>query len=186
MIWRSPRPTLQPPQFVVAVAVNDHLGVPAPRGSSPYDDLGCDDRLVPKGIGDHGVGQAGPAQPALYGHTEKAAWSAVVTELREADWMFSTYQPDSFICRHPRSEIDVADCPPEVAVCVQVAVRKHVGCLAVPGSARLPGRRQSPRYSTSANAQSGQASPTVSDAVCVWAALFEYCQRCRGHQPYAV
>jgi FAD:protein FMN transferase len=47
-----------------------------------------------------------------YGH---AAWDRAVASLHEADRVFSTYRPDSFISRLGRGELDLADCPPEVA-----------------------------------------------------------------------
>ncbi len=45
----------------------------------------------------------------------RAAWAAVMASLREADRVFSTYRPDSFVSRLGRGEVAVADCPPEVA-----------------------------------------------------------------------
>ena len=45
----------------------------------------------------------------------RAAWSQVMSALHEVDRVFSTYRPDSFVARLGRREIDVADCPPEVA-----------------------------------------------------------------------
>jgi thiamine biosynthesis lipoprotein len=44
-----------------------------------------------------------------------AAWDDAVAVLREADRVFSTYRPDSVISRLGRGELDLADCPPEVA-----------------------------------------------------------------------
>lgn len=44
-----------------------------------------------------------------------AAWAAVITELRWADIVFSTYRDDSYLSRLSRGEIGLADCPPEVA-----------------------------------------------------------------------
>lgn len=43
------------------------------------------------------------------------AWADTMAVLREVDRVFSTYRPDSFISRLGRGEIDLADCPPEVA-----------------------------------------------------------------------
>lgn len=43
-----------------------------------------------------------------------AAWAAAMSELREADAVFSIHRPDSAICRLGRGEIILADCPPEV------------------------------------------------------------------------
>jgi len=45
----------------------------------------------------------------------EAAWAEVVAVLREVDRVFSTYRPDSAVSRLGRGELDVADCPPEVA-----------------------------------------------------------------------
>jgi thiamine biosynthesis lipoprotein len=45
----------------------------------------------------------------------RAAWAEVLTVLREADRVFSTYRPDSCVSRLARGEIGVEDCPPEVA-----------------------------------------------------------------------
>jgi thiamine biosynthesis lipoprotein len=61
-----------------------------------------------------------PISLALRGrHTDDAAadaaWAEALAVLREADRMFSTYRPDSVISRLGRGELDVADCPPEVA-----------------------------------------------------------------------
>ena len=44
----------------------------------------------------------------------EAAWARVLAVLHEADRVFSTYRPDSFVSRLGRSEITVADCPAEV------------------------------------------------------------------------
>lgn len=43
------------------------------------------------------------------------AWAAAMAVLRHADATFSTYRDDSFVSRLGRGEIDLADCPPEVA-----------------------------------------------------------------------
>ncbi|TCO50454.1 thiamine biosynthesis lipoprotein [Kribbella antiqua] len=61
-----------------------------------------------------------PIGLALRGrHTSDAqahqAWSKALAILRDADRVFSTYRPDSYISRLNRGEIQVADCPPEVA-----------------------------------------------------------------------
>src|SRR5689334_28674 len=45
----------------------------------------------------------------------RAAWAEVVERLREADRVFSTYRPDSAISRLNRGEVELEDCPPEVA-----------------------------------------------------------------------
>lgn len=44
-----------------------------------------------------------------------AAWQKVVSELQEVDRVFSTYRPDSYISRLGRGEIDLDQCPGEVA-----------------------------------------------------------------------
>lgn len=61
-----------------------------------------------------------PISLALRGaHTDDgpaaAAWAEVVTELRWADVVFSTYRADSYLSRLSRGEIALTDCPPEVA-----------------------------------------------------------------------
>ena len=61
-----------------------------------------------------------PISLALRGrHTDDAdahrAWDAALGSLREADRVFSTYRADSYVSRLARGEIEVADCPPEVA-----------------------------------------------------------------------
>ena len=45
----------------------------------------------------------------------EAAWSEVVTELRWAETVFSTWRPDSAVSRLRRGELRLSDCPPEVA-----------------------------------------------------------------------
>ncbi|WP_395656291.1 FAD:protein FMN transferase [Nocardioides sp.] len=50
-----------------------------------------------------------------------AAWAEVLGVLREADRVFSRYQPDSAISRLGRGEIGVADCPTEVAEVLALA-----------------------------------------------------------------
>jgi len=84
-----------------------------------------------------------PISLALRGrHTRddaaRAAWAAVLTTLREVDRVFSTYRPDSAICRLGRGEIGVADCPPEVADVLALgaeAERASGGAFSI----RLPG-----------------------------------------------
>jgi len=44
----------------------------------------------------------------------EAAWTRALAVLQEADRVFSTYRPDSFVSRLGRGEITVADCPAEV------------------------------------------------------------------------
>lgn len=48
-------------------------------------------------------------------HEALSAWIDVVARLREIDLIFSTYREHSYISRLGRSEISLADCPPEVA-----------------------------------------------------------------------
>ena len=43
------------------------------------------------------------------------AWQSIVHELRDVDRVFSTYREDSSVSRLARGEIELADCPPEVA-----------------------------------------------------------------------
>lgn len=61
-----------------------------------------------------------PISLALRGrHTDDRpadeAWRRVLDVLREVDRVFSTYRADSFVSRLDRGELEVADCPPEVA-----------------------------------------------------------------------
>ena len=42
-------------------------------------------------------------------------WAQALDLLHEVDRVFSTYRHDSWVSRLGRSEVDVADCPPEVA-----------------------------------------------------------------------
>jgi thiamine biosynthesis lipoprotein len=67
---------------------------------------------------DHVMGM--PISLALRGrhthdHPALQAWSEVMADLREADRVFSTYRADSYVSRLDRGEIDLDDCPPEVA-----------------------------------------------------------------------
>jgi thiamine biosynthesis lipoprotein len=43
------------------------------------------------------------------------AWQDALAVLREADRVFSTWRPDSWVSRLDRGEVSVDDCPPEVA-----------------------------------------------------------------------
>lgn len=43
------------------------------------------------------------------------AWADAVRLLHEVDRVFSTYRPDSWVSRPGRGEVEVGDCPPEVA-----------------------------------------------------------------------
>jgi thiamine biosynthesis lipoprotein len=45
----------------------------------------------------------------------EAAWAEVLATLHEVDRVFSTFRADSFVSRLGRGEIEVADCPHEVA-----------------------------------------------------------------------
>ena len=50
-----------------------------------------------------------------------SAWARALSVLHEADRVFSTYRPDSFVSRLGRGEIGVADCPAEVAEVLALA-----------------------------------------------------------------
>src|SRR5438309_1250992 len=68
----------------------------------------------------------------------RAAWAAVMAELREVDRVFSTYRADSAVSRLGRGEIGLEDCPPEVAEVLALgaaAERDSGGAFSV----RLPG-----------------------------------------------
>ncbi|MGZ4509071.1 MAG: FAD:protein FMN transferase [Blastococcus sp.] len=68
----------------------------------------------------------------------RAAWTAALAVLREADRVFSTYRSDSVISRLGRGELAVEDCPPEVAEVLALghaAERDSGGAFAV----RRPG-----------------------------------------------
>jgi thiamine biosynthesis lipoprotein len=74
----------------------------------------------------------------------QAAWSAARAVLHEVDRVFSTYRADSFVSRLARGEIDVADCPPEVAEVLALgaeAERLSGGAFSI----RLPGPDGAPR-----------------------------------------
>lgn len=43
------------------------------------------------------------------------AWAEAVASLRDVDRVFSTYRADSWVSRLDRGEVEVSDCPPEVA-----------------------------------------------------------------------
>ena len=45
----------------------------------------------------------------------RAAWAEVMAALRAVDRTFSTYRDDSYVSRLGRGELELADCPPEVA-----------------------------------------------------------------------
>jgi thiamine biosynthesis lipoprotein len=61
--------------------------------------------------------------PDAEGPRADAAWRHALNVLREADRVFSTYRPDSFVSRLGRGEVGVADCPPEVAEVLALAER---------------------------------------------------------------
>ncbi|PRY41482.1 FAD:protein FMN transferase [Umezawaea tangerina] len=64
----------------------------------------------------------------------RAAWAEVVESLRRVDRVFSTYRPDSFVSRLGRGEVDVADCPAEVAEVLalgELAERRSDGAFRV-------------------------------------------------------
>jgi FAD:protein FMN transferase len=68
----------------------------------------------------------------------RAAWAEALTVLREVDRVFSTYRADSYISRLGRGEIDVEDCPPEVAEVLDLgaaAERESGGAFSI----QLPG-----------------------------------------------
>lgn len=54
------------------------------------------------------------------------AWTAVMDELAAVDRVFSTYRPDSCISRLGRREIDLGDCPSEVAEVLALGRRAEV------------------------------------------------------------
>ena len=67
-----------------------------------------------------------PVSLALRGrHTDDAralaAWAEAMGVLHEADRVFSTYRSGSAISRLDRGEVDVGDCPPEVAEVLALA-----------------------------------------------------------------
>lgn len=75
-------------------------------------------RTAPRRYVEHVMGM--PISLALRGrHADdvrgRDAWAAAMAVLRHADATFSTYRDDSFVSRLGRGEIDLADCPPEVA-----------------------------------------------------------------------
>jgi thiamine biosynthesis lipoprotein len=55
-----------------------------------------------------------------------AAWAAVLAELREVDRVFSTYQSGSVISRLDRGDLELADCPAEVAEVLTIAEQARV------------------------------------------------------------
>ena len=53
----------------------------------------------------------------------RAAWRAVLDELRAADRVFSTYRPESAVSRLSRGEIALDDCPAEVRDVLELGER---------------------------------------------------------------
>jgi thiamine biosynthesis lipoprotein len=80
-----------------------------------------------------------PISVALRGrHADTAtgdrAWSAVIDQLREVDRTFSTYRDDSIINRLDRGDIDVDQCPREVAEVLELgreAKRQSGGAFSI-------------------------------------------------------
>ena len=69
-----------------------------------------------------------PVSLALRGrHTDDAdargAWAEAVAALQDVDRVFSTYRDDSFVSRLGRGELDLAECPPEVAEVLAIGER---------------------------------------------------------------
>jgi thiamine biosynthesis lipoprotein len=56
-------------------------------------------------------------------HRGSAAWAEAMAVLREADRVFSTYRPDSYVSRLGRGELALADCPAEVAEVLELGDR---------------------------------------------------------------
>jgi thiamine biosynthesis lipoprotein len=74
----------------------------------------------------------------------RAAWAEARAALHEVDRVFSTYRPDSSVSRLARGEVDVAECPPEVAEVLALgaeAERVSGGAFSI----RLPGPDGLPR-----------------------------------------
>lgn len=70
--------------------------------------------------------------------TAENAWQAVVSELRSVDRIFSTYRPDSYVSRLGRGEIDLDQCPREVAEVMAIgadAEQRSNGAFSI----RVPG-----------------------------------------------
>jgi len=64
----------------------------------------------------------------------RTAWAEVMASLRWVDRVFSTYRPDSFVSRLDRGEVEVAECPPEVAEVLalgELAERRSGGAFRV-------------------------------------------------------
>ncbi|WP_372735459.1 FAD:protein FMN transferase [Nocardioides sp.] len=72
-----------------------------------------------------------PISLALRGaHTDDrlatGAWEEAVAALRDVDRVFSPFRADSFISRLDRGEIEVEDCPPEVAAVLEIGERMRL------------------------------------------------------------
>jgi FAD:protein FMN transferase len=86
-----------------------------------------------------------PISLALRGHHAgspegDAAWAAAVAELRWVDEVFSTWREDSFVSRFARHEVDLLDCPPELAEVVAIglaAERESHGAFSVVRAGRF-------------------------------------------------
>jgi FAD:protein FMN transferase len=55
--------------------------------------------------------------------TAEEAWAAVMDSLRDADAVFSTYRPESWVSRLGRGEVTLAECPAEVAEVLAIGER---------------------------------------------------------------
>ena len=95
------------------------------------------DRRAPTRYVAHAMGM--PISLALRGrHTDDRAahdaWSQVMSTLRWADVVFSTYRAASWVSRLGRGEVTVADCPVEVAEVLhlaEVAERESAGAFSI-------------------------------------------------------
>ena len=56
----------------------------------------------------------------------ESVWGQAVDLLREVDRVFSTYRPDSWVSRLGRGEVEVADCPSEVAEVLALGERARL------------------------------------------------------------
>jgi FAD:protein FMN transferase len=55
-----------------------------------------------------------------------AAWQRALDVLHDVDRVFSTYRSDSYVSRLGRGEIDLVDCPPDVAEVLRLAEQARV------------------------------------------------------------
>ena len=84
---------------------------------------------------------------------------SVLATLREVDRVFSTYRADSFVSRLGRGEIDVADCPPEVAEVLALGERARLesgGAFDVAGAAPRAARSSTPAAWSRAGPSTGR------------------------------